>query len=304
MMRPIRNDMASVVMLPDKRTRVKVSMKRIVGLLFFSFAALVCGCGSGSSGTTSSTAPPPTPPTQSFTPALNGNWALHLTSGSGAVNDGGGNFTTAGSKVSGTVFLEPSSCFVTLVNGFGQLDSIAVAGTVTSSGALTLTSSPVQGVEVLTIKGTVSSSGLNAATYSVAGGCDAGDGGTVSGWAAPPLDGTYTGNFISKSGITNGVSVTITQSSQPGSNGMYSASGSATFASSCFSTGTFSPTDAGDPAQLVFGDFVQVEIETNGGASVIFQGTVDSTGRTITGTYQVLGGLCAGDSGTGTVTKP
>ena len=251
----------------------------------------------------SKTIPPPaTPPPP--VPAMNGNWALHLVSQGGSVNDGGGYLTTTDSKVTGTVFLEPSSCFVTEVNGFEELDSIRVSGTVTNSGALTLTSSPVQGAEVLTIKGTVSNGGLTNATYSVAGGCDDRDSGTASGWAAPPLDGTYTGHFVSNSGITSGVSVIIAQASQPSSSGMYSASGTATFSSSCFSTGTFSPSDAGDPAQLVFGDFVQVEIETNGSASVIFQGIVNSSGTTITGTYQVLGGLCTGDRGTGTVTKP
>lgn len=279
-------------------------MRRIIGLLVLSLTALFCGCGSGSNSTLSQiqpSAPPPPPPT----PAVNGNWALHTTSEGDSVNDGGGYFTTTGTAVSGTIHLVSNSdCYANVVNGIADLDSISLTGTISSSGALTLTSSPIQGqgAEVLTITGTVSGNNLNGGSYSVAGGCADGDGGTVSGWAASPLDGTYTGNFLSKSGRTIGASVAITQASQAAANGIYSASGTVTFTNSpCFTSGTFSPTDQGDPSQLIFGDFVQVEIETNGAASVIFQGTVDSAGQTITGTYQVLGGVCTQDSGTGIV---
>jgi hypothetical protein len=281
-------------------------MSRIIGVLVLSLTALFCGCGSGSNGAVSHTQPsmpPPPPPTAT----VNGNWAMHLSSQSASgigVNDGGGYFTTSGSAVSGAIHFLPSSCFYTVEENNDYLDAISMTGTITSSGDLTLTSSPVQGAEVLTINGIISGNTLNGGTYSIAGGCADGDSGTVSGWAASPLGGTYKGSFLSKSGLTIGTSVSITQASQPSSDGIYSASGNVTFSNSpCFSSGTFSPTDQGDPNQFIFGDFVQVEIETNGAASVIFQGTVDPTGKTIIGTYQVLGGLCTQDSGTGTVTQ-
>jgi hypothetical protein len=283
-------------------------MRPIVGLLVLSLMTLFCGCGSGANSTLSQTqpsapAPPPPPPT----PTVNGNWAVHTTSEGDSVNDGGGYFTTTGTAVTGTINLVSSSqCYSNVVNGSADLDSISLTGTISSSGALMLTSSPIQGqgAEVLTITGTVSGNNLNDGAYSVSGGCADGDIGTVSGWAASPLNGTYTGNFLSKSGLIIGASVAITQASQPATDGIYSASGTVTFANSpCFSSGTFSPTDQGDPSQLIFGDFVQVEIETNGAASVVFQGTVDSTGKTITGTYSVLGGICSEDSGTGIVTE-
>jgi hypothetical protein len=232
---------------------------------------------------------------------VNGNWALQTTSQDGTTDIGGGDFTTTGSAVTGILHFLNSSCYYDASTGNSVLYNIPMTGNISSAGDLTLTSGPVNG-QVLTIAGVWTSSALTGGTYKVAGGCANGDAGTITGYAAPPVSGTYSGTFVSVSGVQIKTMVTLTQTG-PNSNGMYGAWGTATFTGSpCFSSGNIDPADT--TADLIIGNFVQVRIFTGNGL-VLFQGTGDPTATVITGTYSITGGSpgCAGDSGSGTVSK-
>jgi hypothetical protein len=107
------------------------------------------------------------------------------------------------------------------------------------------------------------------------------------------MNGTYKGVFFSVSGVQISTNISVAQTG-PNTYGDFGLNGSATFSGSpCFTSGPIA-------TSLVIGSFVQVQITTGNGL-VLFQGTVDSTGKKITGQYSITAGSCANDSGTGTV---
>ena len=118
----------------------------------------------------------------------------------------------------------------------------------------------------------------------------------------PAINGTYAGTFTSvPTGVQIKTTIQITQMPAADSDGYLHVTGSATFNSPCFSKGTIaSPlTDS-----LFIGDGVGANLTTDerAGSTVLAAGVLDSTGKTLTATYQVTGGLCDGDHGNGTLT--
>jgi hypothetical protein len=213
----------------------------------------------------------------------------------------GVSMSTSGTAVSGILHFLDYSCFIK--NG-NLLYETPVTGTVTSAGALSLTSSPVVG-QTFSLAGTVTNGTLTDGTYSVSGGCGAGEHGTITGFAVPSFTGTYKGTFTSVSGVKIGATITMTQTSTPDSDGFFEINGTAAFSGSpCFTSGPIAGSASGDVFSFADGGFVQVQITTGNGL-VVFQGVVtDLTGNTIDGNYSVTGGTgCAGDSGTGSATR-
>ena len=249
--------------------------------------AMMAGCG-GSSST----------PAGSF-PSLNGNFQIQAQS---TVHAGlptliGGELTETSGAVTGKMHVSGSHCF-------NLSSDLTVTGTVTKAGALALTSSSI-GNQVITIAATVSSDGskISGGTYTIAGGCADNDKGSVTGFKVPAINGTYAGTFTpSPSGTPIKTTIKISQMSAADAHGFFHLTGSGTFNSSCFTKGSIAAplTDS-----EVFGATVVVNLTTNeaGAKSMVTAGgTLDAAGKKFTGDYEIAGGSCGGDAGTGTLT--
>lgn len=261
-------------------------------------AASLCGCGGGSMTGSKPVTPPDTPPPP--VPAMNGNWEILANSQvANTTYEGGGSFSTNGTAVTGVLHFVNSSCYLASQKGSTTFVDIPITGTLSSKGNLTASSSAVNG-QTLEFSGTWSNGAISSGTYSITGGCADGDHGTVTGFPVPSLTGTYSGTFVSTTGVQVKATVSLTQSSTD-NDGFYALTGSASFSGSpCFSSGTV---EAG-PYSFVVGGYIQLPIDTTTSDLVLFQGSVtDSTGKTISGNYSVTGAVCSGDSGTGSATR-
>lgn len=256
-------------------------------IVYASLSILLSGCSGGNTATQS------TPPTQSNPipptyPSISGNWSLAATS---QVVPGtfllGGYLSNASSSASGTIHVLNSTCYL-------AISDISITGTVSTAGAVSLTSSAVSG-QTLTAKGKISGGELSDGTYAIAGGCAGGDHGTVTGYLVPAFTNTYAGSFLSVSGLSIDATATIAQSG-PDTDGFYHVTGTASFSGSpCFSSGTIA-------TSVIAGGYMAVTITTNTGATVTYAGYItDPTGKTISGVYEVSGGACSGDRGTGSI---
>lgn len=260
-------------------------MPRLVPAVLLCCVILASGCG-GSGGSTSSsggTTPPP------GYPSITGNWSLAAASQVVAQTTLiGGYLTNTNGTVSGTLHMLNSPCY-------SLTTDVPFSGTLSTAGAVSLSSSAVSG-QTISASGTISGGSLSSGSYSISGGCADGDKGTVTGYIVPSFTGTYTGTFVSGS-TSIGVSVTTTQSG-PTADGTYQVSGSATFTGSpCFSSGTIS-------SSAIAGGYMEVAITASNGGVVEFAGEItDATGKTITGSYEVTSGTCAGNSGSGSLSE-
>lgn len=256
------------------------------------------GCGGGSMSGSKPVTPPSTPPP--VVPAMNGNWEILANSQvANTTYEGGGSFSTNGTAVTGTLHFVNSSCYWGSQNGATIFYDIPITGTLSSKGNLTASSSAVNG-QTLNFSGVWSNGAISSGTYSITGGCADGDHGTVTGFPVPSLTGTYSGTFVSTTGVQIKTTVSLTQLATSG-NGFYALRGAASFSGSpCFSSGTVEA----DEYSFGVGGYIQVPIQTTNGDLVLFQGSVtDSTGKTISGNYSVTGAVCSGDSGTGSATR-
>jgi hypothetical protein len=223
---------------------------------------------------------------------MNGNWAITGTISTNNSLTMGANLSTNGSSITGIMHVY-TACFMFSGN---ILYDVPVTGTISSAGALTLISSPIAS-QVLSISGQWNTGAVTSGTYSIKGGCDDGLSGTIYGSSVPAFTGSYSGTFTSKEylGLSTGVKVSMSQSAAD-SEGFYYVTGTATFTGSpCYTNGNIS-------SSLIFGNYIQAEVDTANGP-IIFIGTVDSTGKTITGQYSALGNApkCNSDYGTGSI---
>jgi hypothetical protein len=262
-------------------------MRRLVSILLVSLAVALSGCGG--SGSTSKTPTTPFKPPPSY-PSITGNWALTATSAVATqVTAIGGYITNTNGTVSGILHILTSPCFALTTD-------VPITGTVSTAGVVSAISSAVGG-QIITLSGTVASGSLTAGKYSIAGGCGNGDQGTVTGFIAPPFTNTYTGTFQSISGVSVGATIAAIQSG-PDANGLYAVTGTATFTGSpCFTSATIS-------SSAVSGAYVDLVLANNDGSQTSFVGYItDSTGKLVSGSYQVVGGKCSGDQGSGVLSN-
>jgi hypothetical protein len=257
----------------------------------------IAGCGGGTGSTPTPTSPTtPTTPSAPTYPSLTGNWGITAASTAtvGASFPVGVYLTSSQSSVSGIAHLV-SSCYWVTVN-------VPLTGTVDTGGNLALMSTSVNG-QVLSVNAKISGTTIASGTYSVAGGCAAGDKGTLSGGVVAGVNGTYAGTVKSVSGLSIQVSAQLAQTSMPDANGFLHLSGKATFTGSpCFTQTTIAtPAIDSDSLGLYYvADFTAPSPST---AVVGTAGYVSADGKTITLEYGVKGGgVCNGDTGTGTLT--
>jgi hypothetical protein len=215
------------------------------------------------------------------------------------------NMTAVSQTVSNTVFVggalqsDPSGHVTATMHTndikfacFDNVSGITFAGTLTSQGQLSLTSSSING-QTMSVSAMVSSDGktISNGTYSIAGtGClPSGDHGTLSGSAVQVVSGTYNGSFF-MNGSTINASLAIKQGAA-GADGSFPVTASATFTNSG-ACGGF--TAAGSEGGSQEGLFVSTQMVPNTGATIItFSGLfADSTAKTINGAFAVSGGLC------------
>lgn len=258
---------------------------RVFAIVLLCLSSFACGCGGGSSTSASG-------PQIAIT---SGNWDFAASSNSGASFQIGGDFDQSGSTISGSLRIFNSTC----------IDSgtiIPISGTV-SGQTITVTSANIAS-QVITASVNGSASALSG-TYSITGtGCASGDKGTLSGVFVPSVTGTWKGTFTSKAAGNPqiGVTVTLTEGAagSGGFPGLFGFTGTVAYTgSSCFTTGNLTS------GSLIVGRHVQVVSTNNDGSQIMFIGTLTnpSTATQASGMYNVFGGACGGDSGTGSLTK-
>jgi hypothetical protein len=228
--------------------------------------------------------------------SLTGNWQLVV--GGFPV---GVVFTTTNGAVSGLAIMQapvPQVCTMGIPCGFPEVFLGGnLTGTVDESGNFTLTASTSY-PSSLTLTGKVSGSELTG-TYSVTASTSTNQG-TISGTSIQPINGTYTGVVASSiTGVNLNVTAVLSQGSTAGSRGTVPLSGTVNFAGySCFSSTTVST----DSAVLGEGyGLTLVPASTSSSVSAV--GGVSPDAKTLTFTYDVFGGGCAFDYGTGTLTR-
>ena len=260
-----------------------VHLVRVFAVALLCLSLFACGGGSSTSASGPQTA------------ITSGNWDFAANSSSGTSFQIGGDFDQSGSAISGSLRIFNSAC----------IDSgtiIPISGTV-SGQTITVTSANIAS-QVITASVTGSASALSG-TYSITGtGCASGDKGTLSGVFVPSVTGTWKGTFISNAAGNPqiGVTVTLTEGAagSGGFPGLFGFTGTVAYTgSSCFTTGNLTS------GSLIVGRHVQVVSTNNGGSQTMFVGTLTnpSTATQASGMYNVFGGACGGDSGTGSLTK-
>jgi hypothetical protein len=253
------------------------------------------GCGGGSSNAGGKNPPPP-PPTP---PALNGNWEIQGISEVTANTSYliGSSFTTNGTAVTGTLYFLNYSCFA---NSSNDALPVSVTGTVSPSSSLSLTSTALN-EQSLTLSGTVADGQITSGAYSVSGGCGNGEHGTLTGFSVPSYSGTYTGEIVSNGVSWGNMTLNLTQTATPDSNGLYDLSGTASVANSGLWIWADNPANLANG--LASGGYIQGTVLTGNGA-INFDGVItNATGDTINCTFSVVGGSLDPSSGTFTLTR-
>lgn len=248
---------------------------------------LLCGCGGGVGRTS---APPSAPPPQSVDIA--GNWQISTSSTARGDPLGiAGSINQSGSAVSGTVHV-----FSFYDYCFDHLATVGLTGTLTGSN-ISLTSTSVAGV-VISFDGSINNNTFTG-TYALNGACT--DQGNVTGIKIPTLANTWNGTFTTSGGETFAVAADVVQSGSASAEGSFGISGTATFHTPCFSSGTITY-GIFPSGSFIIGNNVALEIETGNG-TLAFLGAYNWTTGEIRGEYTVSGGTCD-QTGTGILGSP
>ena len=216
-------------------------------------------------------------------PNVAGNWQFSAVSNvSGNPFTFAGAISQAGSMAAAALHVDGSSCF-------NQLTTMGLTGSVTADST-SLTSTALNG-QVVTFTGHFTDSTFTG-TYSVNGGCAAGDQGSVTGVAIYIADAdSWGGTFTSSAKTMFTVGGNFVQSASASSTGSFAINGTATFDTPCFSPATLSPGSFPSDS-FILGTLVSFEIKTDNG-TVTFVGTTDTpVNGTIRGAYTVSGGSC------------
>lgn len=226
---------------------------------------------------------------------LAGNWAFTSQSTSSnptSLTLNAGLTTQVNGSITAIGHLNGASCVA-------SASAITLTGSVDNHDRLVLKSQPFSGT-TLTITGQLAPDGSSVTnTQMTFSGGSCSSLGTVAATTTQytQINGTYSGNFTDAGGSTGAVTAQLTQTTQPDANGTFHLSGSATFASNpCFTQPLV--TDS-----LVTGSNLSTTY-TQGNATITAVGTFNSDATVLTVTnWQVAGGICDGESGTGLLTK-
>jgi hypothetical protein len=257
-------------------------------LIFCCLGVLaIVSCGGGNPTKTAPVA---------FAP-LNGNFSFKATSQALAPNVifiGGPLQTDANGQISGTLGVSNS------VSNCIALGTTAMfTGSEGPQNQVMLTSAPING-QVITLNTTVSSDGnfFSAGSYSVTGGCLAGDQGSMQ--AQHLLTGTYAGSVLINGNPIN-VTLNFTAPGNPDASGAFPLRAGATFTNTSACGGfTALATEGGSQTGL------NVGFTLGAGANpvVSFGGTtIDGSSTMLQGTMGISGGACDQMSGTITLKK-
>ncbi len=249
-------------------------MKRIfvVLVLLNLFAA---GCGGGNGGASL--------PVEKIT---SGNWSFDTSTNPtfGHLDSMGGSFVLTGSSLSGTMFVDLTTCSTAPA-------VIDLSGTM-SGNSFTLKASPLDN-QVITIQGTIQGPNSLSGTYSISGGCANGEQGSIAGVYVPPLTGTWkTTESVNGTPVT--ITLKLTQAPNATSTGYFPLSGTATYSGSpCATTGTVDQN-----VSFVLGKLVGVFVSTNesgGTGTVLYGGALDApaTATSFQGFEEVMTGSCS-----------
>lgn len=254
-------------------------------------AAFLSACSTTPMGSMTSTA--------AATPsaaALSGNWQISADANEAApLPQLSGSLTGTGSAITGIFHATSSNACIS------PQSQIAVSGSLDEHNVLALTSAPFAGGSILRLIGTVTTGNrLEVSTYTVTGGTCAFSVGANSISATAnllqPVSGTYQGTFTDSDGASIPITATLTQTTQPDSNGVFHVSGGATFDNNqCVS----SPIVADS---TVTGNTLSTTY-TQQGNTIVATGTFDDTATTLTITSWNLNGPCGPASGTGLLTR-
>lgn len=263
----------------------------------FLLAVFCAGCGGANN-----------PPTMNNTVTnapqalVNGNFSM--TAVSQVVTNtsflGGNVQTDSAGHFSGVLHIAGSNCFAVTTD-------IPFTGTI-SGLTLTATSSTVNG-QVITVNVMISADGksITSGSYSISGGCAAGDHGSVTGFQMQAFTGGYSGAFTIGKG-TFSLFVPLTQQSTADLNGEFhfdntlsetvdatTGCGFGSFGASLVTVNSFA---AGNALVLTLNVF---DGSATTVATVTFVGTAtDSSAKTVNGVLSVTSGSCSGVSVTGT----
>lgn len=261
-------------------------MRQVCVVIITFLALIIAGCG----GNSSTPAPTPTPVPQLA--ITSGNWDFAAASSSGTNFLIGGNVVQTGTSVTGGLRVVNSACIT-------PSTAVPISGNVSGPTA-TVTSATIASQ---TINASLSGSATTlTGTYTITGtGCAGGDKGNIAGVLVPSISGTWKGTLISNTVANPGVGVTapiVEGSADP--TGLFVITGTSTYVGSpCFASGTTATGSA------MAGRTVDVLLKNDDGSTVEFIGALNNPAAPtqVNGTYTVTGGACAGDTGTGTLTK-
>ena len=166
-----------------------------------------------------------------------GNWAITATpTGSATITISpfyvGGNLTQNGNNLAGTMYVmnSRSECF-------DSSQPIPFTGTV--NGKKVVLTSASSDSQVITVTATGTSGSALTGNYTVTGGCDDGDTGTLTAGPVPSITGTWSGPLLGSGGDSVTLAFALTQAATASTDGTFVLTGSGTFTnSSCSATAT------------------------------------------------------------------
>ncbi len=275
------------------------SKRRIIVVTSLGLAGLLAGLLSGCSTSATSAAP------DAFANVA-GNWQFSsATTAASLATTVAGNLTVSGADISGTLHPISGTC--------SSPSNIPVAGSISTSGKLTLSSVGLPGAAAaLSVSGTLSADGRSLSGISFAfTGLPCAHPAAHTSAPAPrlnptpaiaqqylPIIGTYTGTFNGNDGTALPVSATLTQTTTADQNGMFHLTGNATFSNNpCLNTPVV--TDSVVTGSTVAATYT----DTRTNNSVSATGTFSDDATSLTISNWTLSGNCGAETGTGLLTK-
>jgi len=252
-------------------------MRKLLNIAPLSVLVLFCACGSKSSMNSDVSSKQASAP-------IGSNWQLSATSlvHAGLSVQMAGSILQSDHSLTGTLRVTGWNCF-------DQMTPIELIGTLTD-GNLSLTSSSLND-QVITFSGSITQNpgfpDEYAGTYSVTGGCAAGDRGNATGYTIPSLTRTWGGEITTDDGKSLHWDAQLTQGT-PTAQGNFAVSGTVAI-DDCISTNTITAGTLRD-GSVIRGTFVDLEMKTDT-ATITFLGTADPDGL-IRGSYTANGGPC------------
>jgi hypothetical protein len=217
-----------------------------------------------------------------------GNWQFVATGTSGSNQTFfavGGAVTSSQESVSG----------VTHVTGFTTCFDPSANAPLSGSGSFAAANLKVSANGSQTISLSYTGSGtVGAGTFTVDGGCDGGDHGNFTATRIPSLTANWTGSLTPAGGGTaRTFSVNLSQDPTADADGFFHLSGTASSDGVCFSS-------AGVNSGAISGAFGYAQLDANSSLGLTLQLSYTGANK-LSGAYAIASGVCAGESGTFTL---